>query len=101
MTATLYWVQAYPSDEAVLSDRLLAILREKYQAEEVKIVMNRANIPYLEGLRDGGVEGAQDLIDALESFGYVRVGEKELSVDDKKDALMGAKHKDIFRGEDQ
>ena len=35
--------------------------------------LDKTDLPYLEGLADGGVEGAQELVDAIHEYGRVRV----------------------------
>lgn len=35
--------------------------------------LDKDDLPYLEGLRDGGTQGAQDLIDAIKKHGSIEI----------------------------
>lgn len=74
MTMSLYWE---PADRKMydLPDALKFVLRKRY-GFPVHERMDESDIPYLKGLCDADIEGAQALIDAIEKFGAVVVQEK-------------------------
>ena len=58
-----------------LPHQLTCVLRNKFGINCADIAMlNQSHIPWVEGLRDAGVEGAQELIDALVEHGEVEIG---------------------------
>ena len=56
-----------------LPDALKFVLRDKMGLMEGERIFDHGNISYLSGLRDAGVEGAQELIDAIEKHDEVVV----------------------------
>jgi hypothetical protein len=42
----------------------------------INIIVNRSLLPYLNGLRDGGLKEAQELIDAIEEHSEVKLKEE-------------------------
>lgn len=73
MSASLYWEPAARQRSKPLPDALKFALRKRYNGEAV---LDRHDVPYLEGLRDADVEGAQDLIDLIEKHDAVRIWEE-------------------------
>ena len=55
-----------------LSDELKFILRDK-NALHHEAIYDEGQLGYLVGLRDGGVQDAEKLIEAIDKFGSVRV----------------------------
>ena len=74
MSTNLYWE---PADRKMkdLPASLKFALRKRYGGT-VNETMTDRDIPYLEGLRDAGVEGAQALIEAIEKHEAISVIER-------------------------
>ena len=72
MSATLIW--RVPKKGNSLPDALKFALRKRYS--EGVHTMTEHDLPYLEGLRDGGVDGAQVLIDAINKHDEIEVWEQ-------------------------
>jgi hypothetical protein len=70
MSSTLYCYPDLPPKGIVLDDELKFKLRDKWDSEQ-KQYLDRDFIPYLEGLRDGGVKGADKLIKQIKKYGEV------------------------------
>jgi hypothetical protein len=75
MTMNLYWEPAQREPEGDLSDKLKFVLRKRCGGT-VDTVLSEMDIQYLNGLIDAGVEDAQQLIDAIEKHGSIRVFER-------------------------
>jgi hypothetical protein len=72
MSITLHWkIENLGSKQ--LSYELKKILTKKWCISEAGKLISGAHVPYLEGLSDAGVKGAQDLLDALETHKTLRV----------------------------
>jgi hypothetical protein len=71
MSANLKWTPSKHTGHD-LPDALRFAL-EKNPSGNDRRHFGEASIPYLEGLRDAGIDGAQQLIDAIEKCGDVEV----------------------------
>ena len=74
MSSTLYMYPARRKGIGLAADVKFA-LRKKY-GDIVCVVLTESEVPYLQGLRDGGTEGAQALIDFIDKHGEVLVKEE-------------------------
>ena len=74
MSMNLYW-EPVDRDAHDLDDKLKYALRNRYGGT-VDTIMNESDVRYLEGLLDAGIKDAQDIIDAIEKHGRVRVFER-------------------------
>lgn len=71
MSANLYW-EPYKKRPKSLPDALRFKLRDGYGVSN-EAIMNASDLAYLQGLRDCSIDGAQELIDAIEKHEAVRV----------------------------
>ena len=74
MSSTLVWEPTHRKKHD-LSDELKLTLRKRYD-ETIATNMDEHDIPYLEGLRDAGVEDADKLIEAIKKYGSIMVREQ-------------------------
>jgi hypothetical protein len=74
MSSSLYW-EPVQREEEWLPDELKYVLQKRVGGT-VDTVMSERDIPYLEGLRDAGVSGADALIEAIKKHDRVSVHEK-------------------------
>ena len=74
MSSYLNW-EPVDRPKGTLPDELKFALRKRFR-EPVDTTMHNSSVPYLEGLRDAGVKGAQALLDAIEKHGEVTVKEE-------------------------
>ena len=72
MGANLMWEPAKRKAES-LPDGLKFVLRDKCGLDSSRRTFTRENVSYLTALRDVGVDGAQELIDAIETHEEVEV----------------------------
>ena len=72
MSATLKWEPANRKAQS-LPDALKFVLRDKMGIGDGRVCFGDQSMAYLNGLRDAGVEGAQELIDAIVKYGDVEV----------------------------
>jgi len=72
MSANLNW-RPVSKQSKTLPDELKFILREYCGIDTSKTIWNKQQIPYLAGLRDAGVKGAQELIDILEKHDEIEL----------------------------
>ena len=72
MSANLCWKPA-DKDYKTLPDALKFILRDKQGLTSEKDLYGRERLGYLRGLVDAGVEGAQELIDAIVKHEHVEI----------------------------
>jgi hypothetical protein len=76
MSSTLKWEPIIDRGKS-LSDDLKFRLRKKYGGTIDNIILNQADVAYLEGLRDGMEEHQakeiQGLLDAIEKYGDIRL----------------------------
>lgn len=78
MSSSLQWKPAFPAEGGTLDYELKrAISRRLWDTDgstgHGEATVTRADLPYLEGLRDAGVKGAQKLIDLIEKHEAVIV----------------------------
>ena len=73
MSATLKWIPVINQEGTSLDCQLKFILRDKYH---YPAVLNEFDIEYLSGLRDAGIKGAQELIDAIVQHNAVKIFEE-------------------------
>jgi hypothetical protein len=78
MTTSLYWQPAQRPAGNHLPDALKFILRKRFRGDGpcVRRTMGSADLDYLRGLADADVDGAQDLIDAIDQHGDVELEEQ-------------------------
>ena len=74
MSLNLYWE---PADREAndLPDELKYVMRKRFDGA-VDTVFDEGDAHYIQGLRDAGVKGAQELLDAIAKHGSVRVFER-------------------------
>ena len=72
MSANLMWAPA-KRDKQTLPDALKFILRDHCCLDSDKQTWEKDQIPYLRGLAHANVEGAQELIDAIDTHGAVEI----------------------------
>lgn len=72
----LYWLPVSPKRGKGLPDKLKFVLRERFEYP-VRVEFDEHTIGYLQGLHDAGVEGAEELIEAIEKHGRIQVFESE------------------------
>jgi hypothetical protein len=75
MSSNLYW-EPTQRPKKDLPDALKFALRKRASDGHVEMVMDTNDLQYLYGLRDAGVKGADDLIEAIQKHGEVRVWEQ-------------------------
>ena len=76
MTSSLYWKPVDDYSE-YFPDELKYVLRTRFDCGHIDATqMNESDIPYLEGLRDGGIKGAAELIKAIKEHGTVVIEER-------------------------
>lgn len=73
MSQSLYWKPVIKQRSNDLDDQLKFILRDK---NKIPADFGFADLQYLEGLRDAGIRGAEDLIEAINKHEVVRVFEE-------------------------
>lgn len=71
MSASLLWSPV--SDGKTLPDALRFALEKRHPQWSGELEYGARDLPYLQGLRDAGVDGAQDLIDIIEKHDQVRL----------------------------
>ena len=72
MSATLMW-EPVKREAKSLPDDLKFVLRDKCGIDAKRSRWNKDHIPYLAGLKDAGIEEAQELIDILEKHGEIEL----------------------------
>lgn len=72
MSSTLYW-KPVSKDANSLPDSLKSIISKRYGSG--KHILNSLDVVYINGLVDGGVKGASELIAAIEKHGEIEVWE--------------------------
>jgi hypothetical protein len=73
MSSTLYWVPT-PRDRKPLPDRLKHALQKRYSSP-LHTKITGAECDYLEGLRDAGIDGAEELLEAVLQHGEIELSE--------------------------
>lgn len=71
MSSTLFW-EPLETNRSNLPDELKFILRNK----GLPFFVAHDNLAYFEGLRDAGVKGAQEVIDAHYKYGELKIDER-------------------------
>ena len=74
MSSTLYWEPANRKMKD-LPDALKYVLQKKFSGSGIDTIMCDGDVPYLNGLKDAGVKGAEELIEAIEKYHEVRIAE--------------------------
>lgn len=74
MSSNLYW-QPVKSNNKTFDTAIKFALRKKF-GEPVNEILDGSHIAYLEGIRDGGCEDMQKVIDAILKHGEIEVEEK-------------------------
>lgn len=74
MSTNLYWNPVIPKNRTHLDDRLKWILQKKY-GSPISIRVDYTNVEYFQGLADAGVDGASDVIEAVESYDVIEIEE--------------------------
>ena len=73
MSSNLVW-QPVKANYKNLPDELKFAMRKRFDGH-VKTTMDESDAGYLQGLRDAGVKGAQELLDAIAKYGEIEVKE--------------------------
>jgi hypothetical protein len=76
MSTNLYWNPVINDDNCITNIDLKHALRKCSAYCHVDITLDNEDLPYLRGLRDAGIESAQELIDAIEENGPIKVEER-------------------------
>lgn len=76
MSSTLMWKPVMPEEGQPLPRKLKFVISRKLwdtdgSCGEGHAVVDESLIPYLEGLRDAGVDGAEELIEIIRKHGVV------------------------------
>jgi hypothetical protein len=74
MSSNLCWEPVYRAQK-VLPYALKLAMQKRFGGTVRDRNLDGADVPYLEGLRDAGIAGADDLIAAIEKFGTINVTE--------------------------
>ena len=77
MSSTAYWKPVTPKEGNCLSDDLKRKIARRYMGHDGSlsgsVFLNHADMGWLEGLRDGGVKGADKLVDAINKHDDIEV----------------------------
>lgn len=78
MSANLYWEPVKPSKGKSLSDALKFLLREHRRLDEGDVVLDRSDVPWLQGVIAGTnskelKEDVEELLGALEKYESLRL----------------------------
>lgn len=73
MSSTLYWIPVAKREGYDLPDALKFILRERYSLDHGETVLDSGALNYLQGLSDAKVDGAEDLIKAIQKYNEVKL----------------------------
>ena len=76
MSTNLYWEPKQRRKNSAGEDSALKWALQKKYGYPVNLTMDHEYIPYLEGLRDGGVKGVQEIIDAIEKYEAIEIYEE-------------------------
>lgn len=76
MSSTLMWEPVHPNVSESLPDELKHVISRRLWGTDGscgggQVPMGTNDLPYLEGLRDAGVKGADELIEAVKLHGAV------------------------------
>ncbi len=74
MSATLFW-KPVSKESTSLPDRLKHVLlrSERCRCLSTAILLRRGHEDYFQGLRDAGVEGASEILQAIETHGTIEI----------------------------
>lgn len=76
MSSTLCWTPT-KRDKEFLSDELKFVLRKKNGDVTIdSMILSDCDMPYLEGLKDAGISGIDELIEAIEKHDQVTLSEE-------------------------
>lgn len=73
MSQSLYWKPVVPQEGNDLPDALKFKLRDKYDLDANPSVLGMRDVGYLSGLADCHIDGASELMEAIEKHGEVEV----------------------------
>ncbi len=77
MSSTLVYEPYSPDEGVSLQNDLKHVISRKYWGTDGSCgdsaILDEKDIPYLEGVRDSGVNGSSQLIDAIRAHGKVRI----------------------------
>lgn len=73
MSSTLAYRPITPVDHLTLGDDLKYPLQGKFELSDGPEILGPDEIPYLEGLRDAGVESAEALIAGIKKYGELEI----------------------------
>lgn len=78
MSTSLLWRPIVPVEEHTLPNQLKYRLGPRYWNHDgtlggEPVTLSSDDLQYLAGLKDGGVEGAEELIDAINKYGAVEM----------------------------
>lgn len=78
MSSTLMWESVVKVQRFELPDTAKYVLRARYGdgAMVTGIKLDCGQIEYLAGLRDAGIKGIQEIIDAIRQFDEIRIFEE-------------------------
>jgi hypothetical protein len=76
MSSTLVYEPVVIQKNFGLDDELKFVLRKAFSDGRVNLVFSQKDTDYLRGLRDAGIKGANELIDAINEHEQVRVYEE-------------------------
>ena len=74
MSSSLYW-EPVNKENKYFPDELKYALRKRFGSLIERVALNYDDVSYLEGLRDAGVKGAEELISAIEKHDEVVIWE--------------------------
>ena len=78
MSSSLAWCVVLPTENNYLPDQLKRKLSRRLwntdgSCGDGRVTVGRDLIPYLEGLRDCGIDGAEELIDLIQKHEYIEL----------------------------
>lgn len=74
MSTTLYW-KPVTLEAGYLPDELKYILQKRYEGYIEGVTIGPKSLNYLEGLKDAGVKGAEELMELIEQHEKIRIWE--------------------------
>lgn len=74
MSSNIYWRPIVPIEGHRLPFALKSVLRKKF-GYPIQGVLQASDLGYIEGLKDAGIEGAEQLIEAVEKHQMIEVSE--------------------------
>lgn len=73
MGATLVWRPVVPQEGRELPYKFLAVLERREQGLSVESYWGPDDLDYLQGLKDAGIDGAEDMIAAIKKHGHIKL----------------------------